>query len=83
MQDGLWAKCMDRIRIEFRDGECAIVLPADLVRLRRVNEGDALDALEATGGLYLTPSAAERPTEAELSERIVRQNEEVLRRLAQ
>jgi hypothetical protein len=74
---------MDRIRIELRDGEYTIVLPADFVRLWRVKEGDTLDALEATGGLYLTPSAAGRPTEAELIERIVRENQEVLRRLAQ
>lgn len=74
---------MDRIRIERRDGELGISLPVDLVQRWCVRDGDLLDVVETPGGLYLSPARGDTASDRELIERILRENEDVLRRLAQ
>ncbi|MBK7875875.1 MAG: AbrB/MazE/SpoVT family DNA-binding domain-containing protein [Planctomycetes bacterium] len=74
---------MERIRIETRDGELSISLPEELVRRWCVRDGDLLDVVEGSGGLYLRPARAEAGTDREAIERILRENEDVLRKLAQ
>ncbi|MBI5364279.1 MAG: hypothetical protein HZA53_13955 [Planctomycetes bacterium] len=74
---------MDRIRIVVRDGELGIALPLDVVKRWKLRDGDHLDCVEAAGGLYLRPMLGDAELERELVEEILRENSDVLRKLAQ
>ncbi len=60
-----------------------IVLPKELLAKLRVEKGDTLTATETPNGLELTPFDHEFATQMELAERIMREDRDVLRRLAQ
>ncbi len=48
-----------------------------------VRDGDGLEVVGAPGGLYPRPALAESDVDGEAIERILRDNEDVLRKLAQ
>ena len=56
-----------------------IILPEEMLARLKVQEGDALDLSEIPGGIELTP----RDEQMEAASRIMRENHDVLKRLAE
>jgi putative addiction module antidote len=60
-----------------------IILPKELLEKLRVSKGDTLQVLETPNGIELTPFDDEFARQMAIAERIMRDNRDVLRRLAE
>jgi len=60
-----------------------IIIPADVVSRLNVSEGDRIFLTESPDGVKLTAYDEDIAKQIEVGERIMRENREVLRRLAQ
>jgi putative addiction module antidote len=60
-----------------------IVLPREVLDKLRVEKGDTLFLTDTPDGVRLTPYTADLATKLEVAERIMRENREVLRKLAE
>jgi putative addiction module antidote len=59
------------------------VLPKEILARLRVEKGDALYVLETRGGIELTPYNPEFAQQMDLAEEIMREERDVLRKLAE
>jgi len=59
-----------------------IVLPKELLEKLRVQKGDILHVLETPGGITLTHFDPEFGRQMDVAERVMREDRDVLRRLA-
>lgn len=59
-----------------------VILPKDLLEKLRVEKGDELMVLETPDGIQLTPYDPEFARQMELAEKIMREDRDLLRRLA-
>jgi putative addiction module antidote len=60
-----------------------VILPKELLEKLRVERGDELTVLETPGGITLTPFDAEFAAQMEVAERIMREDRDLLRKLAE
>ena len=60
-----------------------VVLPKELLAKLRVDKGDTLTVTETPRGVELTASDEEFATQMELAEKVMREDRDVLRKLAQ
>ena len=60
-----------------------VVLPRDLLDRLRVDRGDLLYLVETPSGVELTPYDPEVAAQIELAEEVMRQDRDVLRKLAE
>lgn len=60
-----------------------VVLPRELLEKLRVQRGDELMVLETPDGITLTPFDPEFARQMEVAERIMRENRDLLRKLAE
>ena len=60
-----------------------IVLPKEILEKLRVQKGDTLFALETTNGIELTPYNPEFAKQMEMAEKVMREDRDVLRKLAE
>jgi putative addiction module antidote len=60
-----------------------VVLPRELLAKLRVDKGDVLYVVETPDGIELTPYRPEFAQQMDLAEDIIRENRDVLRKLAQ
>jgi putative addiction module antidote len=60
-----------------------IVLPRELLAKLRVDKGDVLYVVETPDGIELTPYRPDFAQQMDLAEDIMRENRDVLRKLAQ
>jgi putative addiction module antidote len=60
-----------------------VVLPRELLAKLRVNKGDVLYVVETPDGIELTPYRPDFAQQMDLAEDIMRENRDVLRKLAQ
>lgn len=60
-----------------------VVLPRDLLEKLRVGRGDELMVLETPDGIKLTPYDPEFAQKMEVAEKIMREDRDLLRKLAQ
>jgi len=60
-----------------------VILPKELVERLRVASGDALYVTETPNGVELSPYNPEFAAQMELAERVMREDRDVLRKLAQ
>jgi putative addiction module antidote len=60
-----------------------VVLPRELLAKLRVDKGDVLYVVETPGGIELTPYRPDFAQQMDLAEDIMRENRDVLRKLAQ
>jgi putative addiction module antidote len=60
-----------------------IILPRELLERLRVQRGDRLNVVETPNGIELSPYDAEFAERMDLAEQIMREDRDVLRRLAQ
>ena len=60
-----------------------IVLPKELLAKLRVDKGDSLTVTETPDGLQLTPLDEEFARQMQIAEKVMREDRDILRRLAQ
>lgn len=59
-----------------------VVLPRELLAKLRVEKGDNIYVLETPGGIELTPFDPDLSAQMEIAEDVMKENRDVLRRLA-
>lgn len=65
------------------DQEVGVILPQAVLDRFHIHEGDLLQVLETPRGIELTPYDPELAHQVEVAEQVMRENRDVLRRLAQ
>jgi putative addiction module antidote len=73
---------MTRLKVTTVGNSTGVVLPKELLAKLRVQKGDTLLALETPDGVELTPYSAELERQLEVAEGVMREDRQVLRRLA-
>ncbi len=72
-----------RVKLTAIGNSTGIVLPKELLEKLRVGRGDELLILETPDGIRLTPYDPEFAEQMEVAERIMREDRDLLRRLAE
>jgi putative addiction module antidote len=71
-----------KLKITTVGNSAGIVLPKELLARLRLDKGDELYAAETPDGVQLTPYDPEFARQMEVAEGVMRENRDVLRRLA-
>ena len=71
------------LKITTVGNSAGVVLPRELMQRLRVEKGDTLYAVETPNGIELTPYDPEVAKQMEVAEKIMRENRDVLRKLAE
>lgn len=74
---------MATVKITTVGNSAGIVLPREILDRLRVGKGDVLYVLETPNGIELTPYNAEFAAQLEAAERVMREDRDVLRKLAE
>ncbi|MBF0436019.1 MAG: AbrB/MazE/SpoVT family DNA-binding domain-containing protein [Magnetococcales bacterium] len=74
---------MTMLRLTSIGNSTGIVLPKEILAKLRVEKGDALYVLETREGIELTPYNPEFARQMDLAEEIMREERDVLRKLAE
>jgi len=74
---------MTTVKVTAVDDFIGIVLPKELLERLRVSEGDFLHVTETPNGLELSPYNEELAQQMEVAEKVMQQDREVLRKLAE
>jgi putative addiction module antidote len=60
-----------------------IILPKDILERLRVSKGDSLYAVETSRGIEITPYDPDVAKQMEIAERVMREDRDALRKLAE
>ena len=71
------------LKITTVGNSAGIVLPREILERLRVKKGDTLYALETPNGIELTPYDPEFVEQMEIAKRVMREDRDVLRKLAE
>lgn len=71
-----------KLKITAIGNSAGVILPKELLARLRVDKGDELHALETPTGITLTAYDPERAAQMEVAERIMREDRNVLHKLA-
>jgi len=71
------------VKITTVGNSVGIVLPKELLERLRVSKGDKLHVTETPNGVELTPYDAEFAKQMEVAEQVMREDRDVLRKLAE
>jgi putative addiction module antidote len=72
-----------KLKITTVGNSAGVILPKDLLARLRLEKGDELYALETPGGIVLTTYDPELAAQMDVAERIMREDRQVLHKLAQ
>ncbi len=72
-----------RLKITTVGNSVGVVLPKEMLAKLRVSKGDTLYASETADGYKITPYDEEFERQMEVAERIMREDRDVLRKLAE
>ncbi len=72
-----------KLKITAIGNSAGVILPKELLARLRVDKGDELYVLETSDGIRLTNYDPEFAAQIEVAERIMREDRDVLRKLAQ
>lgn len=72
-----------KLRITTIGNSAGVILPKELLARLRVGKGDELHALETPDGIRLTVYDPELAAQMEVAEEVMREDRDVLRKLAQ
>jgi putative addiction module antidote len=73
---------MTTLKITTVGNSAGIVLPKEVLARLRVDKGDSLYVIDTPGGIELTPYRPDFAEQMDLAESIMRENRDVLRKLA-
>jgi putative addiction module antidote len=73
---------MTTLKITTVGNSAGIVLPKEVLARLRVDKGDTLYVVDTPGGIELTPYRPNFAEQMDLAESIMRENRDVLRKLA-
>ncbi len=71
------------LKITTVGNSAGVVLPKELLETLRVGKGDTLYALRTPNGIELTPYDPEFAAQIEIAQRVMREDSDVLRKLAE
>jgi putative addiction module antidote len=71
------------VKITTVGNSAGIVLPREVLELLRVSKGDVLTLTEVPGGVQLTAMDERKQRQLEIAERVMRENRNMLAKLAQ
>jgi len=71
-----------KLKITAIGNSAGVILPRELLARLRVAKGDALYATEVADGIKLTPFDPKLASQMEVAERVMREDRNVLRKLA-
>ena len=74
---------MSTLKLTTVGNSVGVVLPKDLLARLRVGKGDTLYAVETPNGVELTPYDPDFATQMEAAEAIMREDRDVLKKLAE
>lgn len=74
---------MATVKVTTVGNSVGVVLPRDLLSKLRVEKGDTLYVLETPNGIELTPYRPDFAAQMDAAETIMRENRDVLKKLAQ
>ena len=74
---------MSALKITTVGNSAGIVLPREILERLRVKKGDLLYAIETPNGIELTPYDPEFARQMEIAEEVMREDRDVLRKLAE
>ena len=60
-----------------------VILPKEILEKLRVSKGDTLTVTETPGGIQIAPFDEKKARQLEVAERIMRENRNMLRKLAE
>ena len=72
-----------RLKVTTVGNSTGVVLPKELLAKLRISKGDSLYATELVDGVKLTPYDEEFERQMEIAERIMREDRDVLKKLAE
>ena len=72
-----------KVKVTTVGNSVGIVLPKELLERLRINKGDTLFVSETPKGVELTPYDEEFAKQMEVAEQVMRQDRDVLRKLAE
>ena len=72
-----------KLKITGIGNSAGVILPKELLARLRLDKGDELYALETPDGVWLTTYDPELAAKMEVAERIMREDRDLLRKLAQ
>ena len=74
---------MAKVKVTTVGNSTGIVLPKELLERLRVRKGDSLYVVETARGIELTPYDPEFAAQMEVAEQVMREDRDVLKRLAE
>jgi putative addiction module antidote len=74
---------MTTLRITTVGNSTGVVLPKEILQRLRVDKGDTLYVLETPNGIELIPYDPEFAAQMEVAERVMREDRDVLKKLAE
>lgn len=72
-----------KLKITAIGNSAGVILPKELLARLRVGKGDALYAVEVSDGIKITPFDPEFAAQMEVAEQVMREDRDVLRKLAE
>lgn len=74
---------MTKVKLTTIGNSTGVVLPKDVLKRLHVDKGDTLFLLDTPDGIELTPFDPEVARQLEAAERVMREDRDVLRKLAE
>ena len=74
---------MNTLKLTTVGNSTGVILPREILQRLRVERGDMLYVIETPGGIELTPYNPEFAAQMEVAERVMREDRDVLRKLAE
>ena len=74
---------MASVKVVAVGNSTGVILPKEVVQRLRVEKGDTLYLLETPNGIELTPYDREFAAQIEIAERVMREDRDVLKKLAE
>ncbi len=72
-----------KLKVTTIGNSTGVILPKEILEKLRVSKGDTLFAIETSQGIELTPYNPEVAEQMELAERVMREDRDALRKLAE
>jgi putative addiction module antidote len=72
-----------KLKVTTVGNSTGVIIPIELLEKLRVSKGDSLFAVETSNGIELTPYNPEFAEQLELAEKVMREDRDVLKKLAE